>query len=369
MSRLFLTALLLAAAQRPEESQAELQARIEEERAGLLALKTGRKDLLGLVDALERSARAQAARAAAMEKELALVRARIASARAEAEAAREHLDQKQAELAPRLFTLYRLTRQNQLATMASAGDFAALVRRERALSTLVGRDLEALDRLAALSRLQRWRTERLEASEAMASGLARGLALEQQLARARKAALEETVASLGKEEVRVARLVKELEAQDRALEELVREVEREGGDSTLRARKGHLPFPTKGIVEVLFGKVVNPRFNTVTVQKGIDIRAAGGEKVQAVAPGTVVYSDWLKGYGNLVIVDHGGQWHSLYAHLEQSEVEVGNEVEEGEDLGSVGDTGSLKGNYLYFELRRNGEAIDPLPWFDPESIP
>jgi septal ring factor EnvC (AmiA/AmiB activator) len=214
-----------------------------------------------------------------------------------------------------------------------------------------------------------WRTQRLEAAESVAEGLARGLAVEQELARARRTALEDTVASLGKEEARVSKLVRELEDQDRALEELVRDIEREGGESTLKARKGHLPFPTQGMVEVVFGKVVNPRFNTVTVQKGIDVRAAAGEKVRAVAAGTVVYSDWLKGYGNLVIVDHGGQWHSLYAHLKESEVEVGNEVEESEDLGSVGDTGSLKGNYLYFELRRNGEAINPLPWFDPETVP
>ena len=369
MTRLLLATLVLAAAQRPEEAQAELQQRIEEERAGLNALKSGKKDFLGLVDALERSARAQAARAAAMEKEVAAVRARVARARAAQEVANAHAQQQQAALAPRLVTLYRLTRQNQLSTLSSASDFAALVRRERAMSTLVGKDLEALETLAALARLQVWRTQRLEAEESVAAGLAQGLAVEQELAKARKAALQETVASLGKQEAQVSKVVKELEAQDRALERLVHDIEREGGDSSLKSRKGHLPFPTRGIVEVVFGKVVNPRFNTVTVQKGIDVRAAEGEKVHAVAPGTVVYSDWLKGYGNLVIVDHGGQWHSLYAHLKVSEVEVGNEVEEGEDLGAVGDTGSLKGNYLYFELRKNGDAIDPLPWFDPESIP
>lgn len=369
MSRLVLAALVFSAAQRPEEAQAELQQRLEEERKELNALKSGKKDFLGLVDTLERSARAQAARAAQLEKEVAATQARVARARAEQQAAEAHAKAQQDAIAPRLVTLYRLTRQNQLATLSNASDFAALVRRERALSTLVGKDLEALDRLAALARLRVWRTQRLEAEELVAAGLVQGLTVEQELAKARKAALQETVASLGKQEQQTARVVKELEAQDRALEKLVHDIEREGGDSSLKSRKGHLPFPTRGIVEVVFGKVVNPRFNTVTVQKGIDVRAAEGEKVQAVAPGTVVYSDWLKGYGNLVIVDHGGQWHSLYAHLKVSEVEVGNEVEEGEDLGSVGDTGSLKGNYLYFELRKNGEAIDPLPWFDPESIP
>jgi septal ring factor EnvC (AmiA/AmiB activator) len=362
-------ALTLLMGSRVDDQQAEVQARIEEERAELAALKSGKKDFLGLVDALERGARAQAARAAALEKEVVAARARVARSRAEQAAAEERLSKQEEAVAPRLVSLYRLTRQNQLATLSNAADFSALVRRERALSTVVGRDLEALESLNVQARLFRWRAQRLELEESVALELAHRLAIEQELAKARRAALQETVASLSKEETRVSKVVKELEQQDAALGELVREIEREGGDSHLKARKGHLPFPTKGMVEVVFGKVVNPRFNTVTVQKGIDIRAGQGEKVHAVAPGTVVYSDWLKGYGNLVIVDHGGQWHSLYAHLEGSEVEVGNEVEEGEDLGSVGDTGSLKGAYLYFELRKNGEAIDPLPWFDPETVP
>jgi murein hydrolase activator len=113
--------------------------------------------------------------------------------------------------------------------------------------------------------------------------------------------------------------------------------------------------------------VVNPRFNTVTVQKGIDIRAAEGAEVHAIGTGSVVFSGWLKGYGNLVIVDHGSAFHSLYAHLSNSQVDVGTAVEEGEKIGQVGDTGSLKGSYLYFEIRKGGQAVDPLPWLKPEE--
>ena len=140
--------------------------------------------------------------------------------------------------------------------------------------------------------------------------------------------------------------------------------------SEFRQAKGHLPFPTpSGLIEAAFGKVVNPRFNTVTVQKGLDIRAALGTPVRSVAPGTVVYSSWLKGYGNVVIVDHGAGYHSLYAHLAHSLVEPGNQVEEEEEIAKVGDTGSLKGAYLYFEIRKKGEAVDPMPWLDPQGVP
>jgi septal ring factor EnvC (AmiA/AmiB activator) len=76
----------------------------------------------------------------------------------------------------------------------------------------------------------------------------------------------------------------------------------------------------------------------------------------------VAYSGWLKGYGNLLILDHGSGYHSLMAHLSRTLVQVGQQVEAGQPVAQVGDTGSLKGSYLYFEIRYRGQAIDPVPW-------
>jgi murein DD-endopeptidase MepM/ murein hydrolase activator NlpD len=128
------------------------------------------------------------------------------------------------------------------------------------------------------------------------------------------------------------------------------------------ALRGKMSLPTTGSIEVGFGKVVNPRFNTVTIQKGIDIRATPGEPVRSVAPGRVVHSGWFKGYGNLVIVDHGDGYYTLVAHLASMSTAMGEEVAAGSLLGTVGDTGSLKGPYLYFEIRENGRPVDPQLW-------
>jgi septal ring factor EnvC (AmiA/AmiB activator) len=121
----------------------------------------------------------------------------------------------------------------------------------------------------------------------------------------------------------------------------------------------------EGVLEAGFGKVVNPRFNTVTIRKGVDIRAPEGTPVKAVAEGTVAYAGWLRGYGNLLILDHGGGYHTLMGHLASMAPAVGASVAAGEVVGEVGDTGSLKGAYLYFELRRGGQAVDPVPWLQP----
>ena len=126
--------------------------------------------------------------------------------------------------------------------------------------------------------------------------------------------------------------------------------------------KGKLPRPVEGPIEVGFGQILNPRFNTVTLQKGVDIRAPEGTPVHALHAGRVVHVGWFQGYGNLLIVDQGDGYYTLFAHLATSGKQVDDLVATGDELGTVGATGSLKGPYLYFEIRRHGQALDPAAW-------
>ncbi len=128
------------------------------------------------------------------------------------------------------------------------------------------------------------------------------------------------------------------------------------------AQKGRLPWPVPGRVEVTFGKKVDPGSGMVMVQKGIDIRAAQSEPVRAVFGGKVAFASWFDGYGRLIIVDHGEGYFTLYGHLESFRARAGQELQQHQVLGFVGDSGSTKGAYLYFELRKKRVPIDPLRW-------
>ena len=87
-----------------------------------------------------------------------------------------------------------------------------------------------------------------------------------------------------------------------------------------------------------------------------------------VADGIVRFAGWFRGYGRIVIIDHGEGFHTISGHLDEIHVTVGTPVQDGESLGTVGETGSLGGPSLYFELRRDGEPIDPAPWLmDPRA--
>jgi septal ring factor EnvC (AmiA/AmiB activator) len=79
----------------------------------------------------------------------------------------------------------------------------------------------------------------------------------------------------------------------------------------------------------------------------------------------VIYADWFKGYGHLIILDHGGGYFTLYAHASEIQARLGDSVSRGQVIGKVGDTGSLEGAQLYFELRHKGKPQDPLAWLQP----
>jgi septal ring factor EnvC (AmiA/AmiB activator) len=114
-----------------------------------------------------------------------------------------------------------------------------------------------------------------------------------------------------------------------------------------------------------FGREVDAEFHTQVFHKGIDFGATLGEPVRAVAAGTVRFAGWFRGYGRMVILDHGDRFYTVSGHLDALRVATGNSVAAGEPIGTVGDTGSLSGARLYFEIREGSEAVDPLAWLAP----
>lgn len=125
------------------------------------------------------------------------------------------------------------------------------------------------------------------------------------------------------------------------------------------ALRGRLLLPVKGTIAGRFG---SPRAEGGASWKGIYIRAAEGTEVKAVAAGAVVFSDWLRGFGNLLVIDHGDDFLSVYGNNESLLATVGTSVRSGEAVATVGNSGGNPESGLYFELRHRGQAFDPLKW-------
>ena len=129
-----------------------------------------------------------------------------------------------------------------------------------------------------------------------------------------------------------------------------------------RMKKGALLWPTQGPVVASFGRQAHPSFETYINKKGIEIQAREGSAIQAVFGGTVVFADWLKGYGLVVILDHHNGFFSFYAHASKLVVTQDDEVAHGDILGHTGASGLTDKSILYFELRKGTQPVDPQKW-------
>ena len=170
------------------------------------------------------------------------------------------------------------------------------------------------------------------------------------------------LAELDEELVDRATLRKRLVADQDRLQRLVAELRRRTSDldgSRFADRKGALPWPVSGNIENRFGQ---PRADGRLKWHGVRFGATEGAPVTAVFRGRVVFADWLRGFGLLTIVDHGSGYMTLYGHADDLTKRVGDMVESGEVIAHAGQSGGQLAIGLYFEVRQNGDARDPLGW-------
>ncbi|MEE4137187.1 MAG: peptidoglycan DD-metalloendopeptidase family protein [Desulforhopalus sp.] len=132
--------------------------------------------------------------------------------------------------------------------------------------------------------------------------------------------------------------------------------------------QGALPPPVEGTVLTLFQQERTNKLGIVRQSKGIELLAEEGAEVVAVAAGEVIFSGYLRGYGNAIIIDHGEQYVTVTARIEQTLVEKGQRVAQREVVGAVGVTATLFNDGVYFEIRHGRESLDPLLWLDPEPL-
>ena len=125
---------------------------------------------------------------------------------------------------------------------------------------------------------------------------------------------------------------------------------------------GKLAWPLRGKINSPYGTRVHPVFKTKTTHTGLDIDGNKGDPVRAAADGEVLYTGWLRGYGQVIIVDHGADLTTVYAHLSGIDTTENAKVKTGDKIGRVGSTGVATGNHLHFEVRVNGNTTDPMKY-------
>ncbi len=176
-----------------------------------------------------------------------------------------------------------------------------------------------------------------------------------------KAAYLKSLEELEQSSQEIRGIIEQIYQQQKEEAKTKPEVKQDSG-VVLTPKKGIFALPVQGKVISNFGRQLNDDFNTYTFNSGIDISAPLGEVVKAAASGEVIYIGSIKGYGQIVIIDHGGRTTTLYAHLSKIIVQVGDQVKKGAIIAQVGDSGGVSTPRLHFEVRVEGKPTDPMNW-------
>lgn len=247
-----------------------------------------------------------------------------------------------------------------LDVLLDAADFRDFIARSYLVSRVVEQDL-ALYRQVAVERRQR---EDVQAS-LLAHKEELSAAHEQWAVRTEETSRLATERRQLLNRVRIERheqeaAIRELEAESQRITEIIRQSTQRGPGPILTLRGGSLLRPLAGPISSGYGWRIHPIFGTREFHTGIDIAAPYGTPIQAAHSGVVIFNGWMRGYGMLVILDHGDGLTTTYSHLSASLVRVGDRVARGAVIAKVGSTGWSTGPHLFFEVRSDGRPVNPL---------
>ena len=268
-------------------------------------------------------------------------------------------------LARRLSALYRLGALTYMRVLLSIDDRQDPLQAMSMLSYLVSRDSRAITRFQTTREQLRLRYVDLADRQRRLRQMQSVVEQRRREVAATRAQKQTLLASLRLQGSESEKQLSELEEKAKRLERLIELLSQKAGISAatdIRSVQGALNWPVDGKVVEHFGVQRNVKFSTVTFNNGIKIAAPAGAEVRAIVPGTVLFAQWFKGYGNLIILDHGNRVFSLYGNLKSPGVAVGDRIDAGQAIAGVGEAEDAQFGYLYFEIRQDNKPEDPQAW-------
>ena len=298
------------------------------------------------------------------------------------------VDRKQLEIRKRLVALYKAGDIGTVRIFFSSGSFPQMLESLRYMQAVLKSDRKMIDdysmRIRTLSQLKAKLEDDARKKEALRVGI-EGKKKEIEAEKRRKA---DYLVKVRKDKDTYTVSLKQLEANAARLQAMMQKLEARSRKSYSKkitppktkdtlavtrpvtvpaagfgARKRQLPFPVQGEIVQRFGKHKHPEFNSFTFSNGFSFAAPAGADIHAVDSGTVLFANYFKGYGNMVILDHGDGFFSVYAHASHIARKEGSTVSRNDVIASVGELDSSRGPQLYFEIRYQGKPVDPSPWF------
>lgn len=371
VSFLLTSALTLHAAS-VEKDLEGIKKKIAKEKQGISRVQRQEGSLLQSLVKIEGELELKTNELKEANSKLKSIAAELQEKQAKATAIENSIEKRRELFKERAVALYRWHRGGS-PFMIFSGDvpLGTLLQRKRYLEAALSFDHELVTQLSEEAQVQEELKRELAEKKGELDSQRKKLTATRESIRRQGDKKKVILVSVQKEKETRTRALKELEQAALRLQRMIDELSRRAVSKPsaippgigLGALYGKLDWPVKGEVLSGFGKTRHREFADEVFRNGIDIAAPVGQEVKAVEKGTVAFSDRFAGYGKMIILDHGERYYTVYAHLSEMRKKNGDPVTRGETLGLAGDSDSLAGAKLYFELRKDGRSVDPVPWF------
>lgn len=350
-----------------------LKKKIQEEKQRVKEIRKKESSILSQLNTLDRNLIKRGKELKALNQKIEVVARKVQKTENEQRLLGQNISSQETFLTERLVALYKFGDAGMPQVIFSSPSYGELLNSQRYLASILNQDRQIVEDYRKKQTILGEYQEQLKKDERELKGLKEQTELKRAEIQKDKSQKSRLLDSVRDEKRMYLAAIKELETASVNLQGLIDRLERKIREKAraevfvpagkgFGAFRGRLSFPVDGRILSTFGRNENPKFNTFTYQKGIEIEASPGAEIRAVYDGRVLYSDWFKGYGKILIIDHGEGYYTLSGHASALIKKVGEEVRAGEVVALVGDTGSLKGPCLYFEIRQKGKPLDPLEW-------
>jgi septal ring factor EnvC (AmiA/AmiB activator) len=325
------------------------------------------EDVLVELDEVDQSLNQYSIKLSDLTKEIAVIDKKIEAARKKSESLFKQIAKTEKYVSKRLIALYKLKRIGASQIFYNANSFSDVFASYKYLSYILNYDNQTRSKLM----IDKNRLEQLF--------------MELRHKRQQKKAMQNRVsdihAHMQRQKQERSKILKDIQNQKHlakkamlALKQSANNLDRTINNIRDKANKTHhqnvlfnknkprLRLPVNGKIINDYGTYTNEKLGITRFRNGVYIIAEKGEPIKAVCPGRILYAKWFKGYGNMIIIDHGDSYYTVYAHADEIFKHKGELVEQGEVVGTLGDTGSMVGPGLYFEVRHHGKPINPIKW-------
>ena len=354
-----------------KKRQKNLQLEIKKGRREVKTFSRNESDTIKRLNRVGQSLNKSRKRAAVLEKEIKALDEKISVASETSEKLKRRIQANEKYVAQRLVAMYKINWLGKFHLLASAGSMHEFYQRRAALEHILAHDEKirselVKDQVDLNEVLVNLKNHKIQKNTRAAEYKKQNILMTREQA-TRKRLLADIRSQKALELAAIDALTQAATNLDGKINSLNSDMEAAAAEKNITqlsfsAHKGLLIIPVKGRILSLFGPYKNRKYNITNFRNGIDIKADKGEPIRSVFQGKVLYSNWFKGYGNMIIIDHGKNYYTIYAHLEETFKSKGDAVETREVIATVGDTGSMEGAKLYFEVRHHGKPENPLVW-------